>query len=47
MKSIYFLPYTGVSKFDEINNRLKEKLGKIITVESIKIEKEIPIVSNI
>jgi DNA-binding NarL/FixJ family response regulator len=47
MKSIYFLPYTGVSKFDEINNRLKEKLGKIITVESIKIEKEIPIVSKI
>lgn len=47
MKSIYFLPYTGVSKFDEINNRLKEKLGKIITVESIKIEKEVSIVSNI
>ena len=47
MKSIYFLPYTGVSKFDEINNRLKEKLQQITTVVAIKIENEIPFASDI
>ena len=39
MKSIYFLPYTGVEKFDEINDQSKIKLSSITTVVTILSEK--------
>ena len=39
MKSIYFLPYTGVEKFDEINDQSKNKLSSITTVKAFALEK--------
>src|SRR6218665_981767 len=45
MKSIYFLPYSGITKFHELNDKIKEKLLKITQVESFiltKIEDHFP-----
>ena len=39
MKSIYFLPYSGITKFHELNDKLKEKLLKITKVEYFSLNK--------
>lgn len=39
MESTYFLPYTGVEKFDTINEKLKSKLSYITNLATFPLEK--------
>lgn len=41
MKSIYFLPYSGIQKFDDINDKQKLALSKITEVKSFLLDKQI------
>jgi hypothetical protein len=41
MKSIYFLPNTGIEKFDDINDKLKLALSEITEVKSFSLIKQI------